>query len=139
MHQAFPPLAELSREIERRSVVQVLRANPGWSLLDLVKLAIDNPAIADTFADVKLSALGGACERRELAERCRGAEFDAFVFEVLRDVSPAMVGARYLREQLGGPRWKLTASLARLADAGQIRRTGRTCDRRYGAWARRSS
>jgi len=59
------------------------------------------------------------------AERCTGEEFDSLVHEVLNQAA-GPVGAAYLRARVGGPRWKLQATLGRLVDAGKVARRGVT-------------
>ena len=64
------------------------------------------------------------------AKQATGASFDEYVLAVLAEAS-GPVKAAYLRERVGGPRWKLQASLQRLIAAGQAARSGATSTTRY--------
>lgn len=66
------------------------------------------------------------------ASESTGADFDAEVLEVLREAGHE-VAAAYLRERVGGPRWKLQASLGRLVKARLVERRGTTSSTRYRA------
>jgi hypothetical protein len=68
----------------------------------------------------------------QIAKRATGAEFDAMVLAAVRR-SKDPVKASYLRDRVGGPRWKLQDSVARLVEAGELQRFGRTADTRYVA------
>ena len=68
----------------------------------------------------------------QIATRATGATFDAMVLAVVRR-SKYPVKACYLRDRVGGPRWKLQDSLNRLVDAGELERFGRTAGTRYAA------
>lgn len=80
------------------------------------------------------------CDLREVSDDVRlehalalsGAAFDAEVLAVLREAGDA-VAAGYLSARVGGPRWKLQASLGRLVRAGLVTRRGATSDTRYRA------
>jgi hypothetical protein len=131
-------------QAERRAVVAVLRARPELTLEKLqdcfrgrygatlrtitVRELLDSEARLDSTNDggppVDRSAL-------EEAKRLSGDAFDQRMLEVIRSASGRAVSASYLRARVGGPRWKLQASLRRLADLGQVERTGVTSSTRY--------
>ncbi len=109
----------------REALVLVLRAHPEWTLAQLTMLApklLGRVRVGDLWASDS--------KRRVRAESLRGAEFDACVLAVIREAK-IVVAASYLRDRVGGPRWKLQASLGRLTEAHQIVRTGTTGTTRY--------
>ena len=105
----------------RRGVVAALHRLPNTTLAELSALFERGGNRA---------ALLGAVTVRELiaparAEQCTGEDFDSLVHEVLNQAA-GPVGAAYLRARVGGPRWKLQATLGRLVDAGKVARRGVT-------------
>ncbi|NVB40453.1 hypothetical protein G6O69_21615 [Pseudenhygromyxa sp. WMMC2535] len=66
----------------------------------------------------------------EEAKRLKGEAFDRRVLEAILGAH-GEVSASYLRARVGGPRWKLQASLRRLVDDGHISRRGVTSSTRY--------
>lgn len=66
------------------------------------------------------------------ARQASGPDFDAIVLEVVREARHA-IGAKYLRERVGGPRWKLQSAMGRLEAAGLVRRTGERSTTLYRA------
>lgn len=69
----------------------------------------------------------------EEAKRLSGDAFDQRLLEVIRHAGPHAVSASYMRARVGGPRWKLQASLRRLVDRGVVQRSGVTSSTRYRA------
>jgi hypothetical protein len=143
-------LEPLLRAAERRAVLSVLRAHPEWTLAHLATLLEHDGARAPVLRELTVGELldeptptavllaedgGPAIDPERLAaaqQRC-GAQFDRCVRQAL-DEAPYPVGAGYLRARVGGPRWKLLASLRRLIAAGLVQRDGATCSTRY--WSR---
>ena len=72
------------------------------------------------------------------ARRATGDTFDEMVLEVLTELWPKPVAAFEVRARLGGPRWKLQASLGRLVAARRAFRRGKTSGVRYAAAAVKS-
>ena len=70
-------------------------------------------------------------KRRAEAKKLTGEKFDACVLAVLGQAKGTPVGAAYLSARVGGPRWKLQASLRRLVDAKLVERSGTTSATRY--------
>ncbi len=140
-------LEPLLTAARRRAVVLVLRAHPEWTLADLFRLRDQDGPGADILRTLTLGELLAELEpapalpadggppidhaRRRRAEGLAGEDFDACVREVIAEAG-CLVSASYLRARVGGPRWKLQASLRRLTDAGQIERSGTTSSTRYG-------
>lgn len=142
-----PPLTHhletILAEAERRAVVSVLRARPELTLeklqdffrgrygATLRTITVRELLEVETRGD--LSDGGPLIDRAtlEAAKRVSGDAFDRYMLEVIRSAGPRAVSASYLRARLGGPRWKLQASLRRLADRGQVERTGVTSSTRY--------
>ena len=122
------------REVERRAVLIVLREHPEWTLADLDAGMEACPALTETLDTVTVKALWAVLEdppvQLELARRVKGHEFDAIVYKVLLEVGEP-VRAAYLRARVGGPRWKLQASLLRLVSRRLVRRGGKTSDTRW--------
>ena len=73
---------------------------------------------------------GWCCRGGRRRRRSFGRAFDELVHEVIAEARRP-IGAAYLRERVGGPRWKLQHSLRRLSAAGLIRRDGTTSATRY--------
>ena len=96
-------------------------------------------AYARTLGELTLRELAEAfssCGQRSRFARAacaKGEAFDAFMLEVLREAAPREVAASYLSARLGGPRWKLRHSLARLESQGLVIRKGATSDTTYRA------
>jgi hypothetical protein len=65
------------------------------------------------------------------ARRATGDAFDEMVLAVLLELWPKPVAGFEVPARLGGPGWKLQASLGRLVDAGKARRKGDTSGVRY--------
>jgi hypothetical protein len=70
-------------------------------------------------------------QRLRAAEQLRGEDFDECVRATIDEAGSSRVRAAYLRARVGGPRWKLQASLRRLVDAGVLERSGSTNATRY--------
>jgi hypothetical protein len=127
-------------DLPRLVVARTLRAHPEWSLenvLGIIERGGPRAAALGrlTVAELVDTDAGESCPDIDRARRWRatqrtGAAFDRLVFEVLCE-APGPVAACYLRARLGGPRWKLQASLHRLLAAEKIERTGRTSGVRY--------
>ncbi|EDM78361.1 hypothetical protein PPSIR1_05916 [Plesiocystis pacifica SIR-1] len=147
-------LDPLVAETERHVLVCALRKHPSWTLGELVDYVVQGGERAQTLRAVRLEELIGGeqevvvvgrrahskglvLERLEAARQATGELFDEFVREVLDeamsdpDVDQGWIDGRFLRNQVGGPRWKLQASLTRLVNAGQVERKGRTNSTRY--------
>lgn len=142
-------LAPLLAKTERHILLAVLRDHPHWRLSELLRLIEGDGPRAALLRDLRIEELLSTevtvivrgplttdrdRERLEAAQQSSGELFDEFVREVLHEAStagPGWVSAGYLRERVGGTRWKLQASLARLIDAGVVERTGRTSSTRY--------
>ena len=141
-------LEPLLREAERRAVVAVLRGHPEWTLGHVFNHLEQNGARAPLLRDLTLGELledprldqitlaadgGPPVDRRRRAEakKLTGERFDECVHAVLHEARGTPVGAAYLRARVGGPRWKLQASLRRLVDAGLVERSGSTSATRY--------
>jgi hypothetical protein len=141
-------LEPLLQYAERRAVLTVLRRHPEWTLGHVLRELEQNGARAPVLRDLTLGELfedpdeldqiaaktdGGPPvdrKRLEAAKRLKGADFDECVRAAIEEASTP-VGASYLRVRVGGPRWKLQASLRRLANAGAIKRSGSTSGTRY--------
>ncbi len=113
------------------TLIDLIRAKPGMTLLQLVKLG---PSV---LARVRVGDLRrDAIERERVAEqqreaaRVRGPAFDRLVLEAVRQ-GEGPVASSFVRERVGGPRWKLQMSLGRLVAAGKLQRTGSTSTTRY--------
>lgn len=132
----LPNVEALGRETERRALVLTLHLNPHWSLADLVAYLEAPGERAATLGELtvlEIAAISKRVEQRLVrARRATGAEFDELMHEVLVEARRP-VAASYLRARLGGPRWKLTASLGRLIAAGRASRSGTTSTTRYRA------
>lgn len=141
------PSDVLKARFDKHVLVRVIRSHPHWSLLELVEVIEAGGPAADGLAAMTISDLrtdpgrirllidSGPpidLDRLERGERSSGEEFDALVLEVLTEASGA-VATGYLRARVGGPRWKVQASLQRLEEAGQITRTGNTSSTRWSA------
>ncbi|MFV8755761.1 hypothetical protein ACNOYE_34855 [Nannocystaceae bacterium ST9] len=114
-----------STSYNREAFVLFLRDNPG---LTLAQLTMFQPALLDRVRVGDLVRTDHT--RRTKALALRGSEFDALVLEVIREAK-GMVASGYIRDRVGGPRWKLQASLGRLVDAGHLARRGTTSMTRY--------
>lgn len=113
------------------TLIDLIRAKPDMTLLQLLKLGpsvLSSIRIGDLRRD-KMEIEHLAARRRE-AQRARGPEFDRLVFEAVRQ-GEGPVASSFVRERVGGPRWKLQSSLGRLVAAGELRRTGSTSMTRY--------
>jgi hypothetical protein len=126
-------------ELPRLAVARTLRAHPHWSLANVFGVIEGGGPRADALGQLTIGDLlrGDPCEsidhvRLARAVRLRGAEFDQIVFEVLCEAR-CDVGAGYLRARVGGPRWKVQASLGRLVATGKVARSGNTSTTRYRA------
>lgn len=142
------PLLELA---ERCAVLTVLRRHPEWTLGHLCSLLEQDGPRALLLRELTLSELleeprldrvtlaadGGPPidhGRRAAAAKLTGERFDECVRAMLDEAGGVPVGAGYLRARVGGPRWKLQASLRRLVEAGVVGRSGSTSATRY--WIR---
>lgn len=107
---------DIARETERLALVIVLREHPEWSLADLLeRMEADDPR-STTLRRLTVRELmtdpGIPRVRLVQARRASGHAFDELVCRVIVEV-----GRRVGASHLGGPRWKLQASLARLVAA----------------------
>jgi hypothetical protein len=126
----------IRRETTRLALVIAIREHPEWTLANLLarmdrddahalalrELTVEDLTIAPAIGPVRLA----------IAKRATGPKFDAMVHQVVL-ASTYPIKACELRARLGGPRWKLQASLGRLVDAGKIERIGVTSNTRYFA------
>jgi hypothetical protein len=151
------PLEPLLSLVERRAVLTVLRCHPEWTLGHVFSHLECSGSRARVHRDLTLGELcedprldqitlaadgGPPIDRRRLADAMElvGEHFDACVRAVLDEAGGVPVASAYLRARVGGPRWKLQASLRRLIDAGLVDRSGSTSATRYRiARARRGS
>lgn len=133
---------------ERCAVLTVLRRHPEWTLGHVCSLLEQEGARALLLREL---TLGELCEeprldqitlaadggppidrgRRAAAVELTGERFDEHVRAVVEEARGVSVGASYLRARVGGPRWKLQASLRRLVEAGVVDRSGSTSATRY--------
>jgi hypothetical protein len=135
-------------ELERVAVLRVLHDHPEWPIGAVLAYVENGGAKAETLRGLTLAELVGDADtihdrqhqpppigagRLLRAQTTHGAQFDRLVLVVLLEARPREVAAGYLRARLGGPRWKLTASLNRLVLAGMAVRSGNTSGTRYGA------
>jgi hypothetical protein len=121
----------------------VLRDHPDATLGDLVDLlAAASPALRSvTIAELLEAASHPAVE-------LRGPDFDALVLRALAEHEQRMQDAGVcfdcgmsraeLIARVGGPRWKLQASMGRLVGAGKVERSGVTSGTRYRLIAQES-
>ncbi|MFO7563572.1 MAG: hypothetical protein R6X02_13075 [Enhygromyxa sp.] len=140
-------LQALLCEAERRAVLAVLRGHPEWTLGSVLShLEHGGPrapllrglTLGELLEDPRLDQLtladdGGPPidrQRRAEAKQLTGEQFDEYVRATLEQAGEP-VAAAYLRARLGGPRWKLQASLRRLVAAGLVERSGTTSATRY--------
>lgn len=141
-------LEPLLKYAERRAVLLVLHRHPEWTLGHVLRELEQSGPRAAVLGDLTLGELFAAPddldqitlpkdggppvehEHLQAAARLSGANFDECVREVIAAASTP-VAAAYLRARVGGPRWKLQASLRRLVDAGAIKRSGTTSSTRY--------
>lgn len=145
----------LVRETHKRAVAAALRAHPEWSFNALLTLAardgrwsaiLRGLTVGDLLTDahdarVSLPNDTGPMidlEWLERAQQSTGEDYDDLVHAVLLEAGCA-VGARYLIARVGGPRWKLLASLGRLVESGHATRTGITSATRYRCVVQRLS
>jgi hypothetical protein len=145
----------LVRETDTRTVAAALRAHPEWSFEALLTLAardsqwsaaLRSLTVGELLAgthDVRFALPNDAGPMIDLdgLERARhrtGKDYDDLVHAVLVEAGRA-VGSRYLVARVGGPRWKLLASVWRLVESGHATRTGVTSATRYCCVVRRSS
>jgi hypothetical protein len=142
----FRQLDALLAEAERAALVKLLHSHPEWTLGSVLAYANDSGPRSEillglTFRELlagpavvpEISEDGGpAIDARRLAraQRAEGPKFDELVHAVLVEAG-SPVAAVYLRARLGGPRWKLLASLRRLIAAGRAARSGMTSGSRY--------
>lgn len=122
---------------------QLLRAHPGATLGDLVDLPGAAGQVLRSLTLGELLALGSdeQAERLATAGKLQGRDFDDLVLRVLAEHEQRMAetGIRFnlglsraqLIERVGGPRWKLQASMRRLVGAGKVTRSGITSGTRY--------
>jgi len=126
-------LATFSEQFDRRVRAQllraaagVLRAHPDATLGDLVELLATAPP---GLLAVRIAELLEAASKFDGA-KLRGPDFDAVVLRVLAEHRRGMSRAELIA-RVGGPRWKLQASMRRLEGAGKVARTGITSATRY--------
>lgn len=144
MTQLSTRLETILNEAERRALVAVIRARPDLTLDKLQDCfggrygdtlrTITVRELLESEIDVALPDDGGPAIDRsalEQAKRLTGEAFDACVLRAIWSAGGRPVSAGYLRARVGGPRWKLQASLRRLVEAGEIERNGVTSSTRY--------
>ncbi len=129
-------------DLPRLAVTRALREHPEWSLQDVFSVIASGGPLSELLGCLTVAELlsfeprksGRTIDRARLrrAKRAVGAEFDQLVFEVLCE-APGDVGRAYLVARLGGPRWKLQASLGRLVAANKVSRSGKTSTTGYRA------
>jgi len=129
--------SEFETMIERRVLVAALELMKNRPLIELLDL-VDKHGAANGLGQLTAEELtrDSSCwvvERRRRAEGTHGAAFDELALRVLLDAQGEFVTPFYLKLRLGGPRWKLRASLERLERAGKVIRFGATSDRHYAA------
>lgn len=148
-------LAPLLAEAERRVLVNALRSHPSWTLGELVDYICGGGELSGQLRELRLEELvradavvvvgarprvhgkGLVQERLTAAREATGEFFDGFVREVLDEAASdpeldgGWVDAAFLRARVGGPRWKLQASITRLIDTGEVERKGKTSSTRY--------
>jgi hypothetical protein len=126
-------------ETERLALVIAIREHPEWTLADLferVEAQDDHGAKLRRLTLRELMTDPGidvGRVRLARARRATGDTFDEMVLEVLTELWPKPVAAFEVRARLGGPRWKLQASLGRLVAARRAVRRGKTSGVRYAA------
>ena len=137
------------QEAERRAAVTILRAHPEWTLGHVLGELERNGRRAPLLRDLTLGELFTEpprlsgheplidLRRLEAAKRLHGERFDDVVRQVIAEAEAEgkAVGAACITARVGGPRWKVQASLRRLLDSGAIERTGATSGTRYRAVA----
>ena len=126
-------------QVERKALTLTLGHNAHWSLGAVLGYMLDDSEHAHALGQLTLLEIAEVYAsrvqpaRRAQAVLEQGEVFDALMLEVLREIAPNQVQAAYLRAQLGGPRWKVRGSLARLEAQGLVIRTGVTSDTCYRA------
>ena len=114
----------------RHTCVSVIRRNPKWTIGQLANFLVKGRE-GKTIEQITIGELLGFTAHRprpsavEIAKASTGADFDRIVLSVITEAG-RWVGARYLHERVGGPRWKRQASLARLVEAKLVERRGTT-------------
>ena len=151
MSNNLEPLLEAA---ERRAVLTVLRAHPEWTLAQVLSQLEHNGrrapllralTLGELFTEPGVPAGLAGYEpiidqvRLQAARKLTYQDFDEVVRVVIGDAGGKAVAASYLTARVGGPRWKLQASLRRLVNTGAIERTGTTSGTRYRAAARRAA
>jgi len=144
MNLSTQRLETILNEAERRAVVSVLRARPELTLEKLQDFfrgrygatlrTITVRELLETEVRPDPSEDGGPPIDRaalEEAKKLSGEAFDQRLLAVIRQAGAHAVSAGYLRARVGGPRWKLQASLRRLVDLGEVERSGVTSSTRY--------
>lgn len=144
MTQLSNRLETILNEAERRALVAVLRARPELTLEKLQDCfagrygetlrSITVGELIELEAGVGLPEDGGPPidhAALELAKRSSGEDYDLLVYDAILAANGRAVSAGYLRARVGGPRWKLQASLRRLVDKRQVERQGVTSSTRY--------
>ena len=129
----------MASDARRRALVIVLRANPTWTLEqilagDLHREELESLTVRE-LCGYDLRGNGGLPPlpktRYERATSLHGEDFDALVFELLQELDRP-VSPRYLRARLGGSaRWKVHGALRRLCADGLVLRSGTTSDTTY--------
>ena len=125
------------------TAAQQLRSHPAATLGDLVDLPGAVGLVLRSLTLAELLALGSdeQAERLSTASKLHGRDFDQLVLRELagHEQRMAEAGGRFnlgmsraqLIERVGGPRWKLQASMRRLEGAGRVTRGGVTSGTRY--------
>ncbi|NVB38223.1 hypothetical protein G6O69_38035 [Pseudenhygromyxa sp. WMMC2535] len=139
-------LEALLEDGQRSAVLRVIYGHPEISLGELASFVMSDDPLApvlrtltiDELLQVSRTAQGGDSDpsaidyaRLGRAKKATGEDFDELAIEVLT-AAGRPVAAAYLRTRLGGPRWKLQASMRRLEAAGVVRRHGQTSGTRWG-------
>ena len=138
MSGPFP--VSLAETACRLAFVEVLCAHPQWSLENILGQVRRDDARSMVLGSITIGELVARAhgrpseridvERLQRARAASGPAFDALVLEVIQEAC-GCVGASYVRARVGGPRWKLQASIRRLEESGAIKRTGATSSVRY--------
>jgi hypothetical protein len=110
-------------------VASLLREHPDATLGDLVDLPSEGGQTLRSLTIRDLLTLGAA-DRIEAAAKLQGRDFDELVLRELAEHGRSMSRAELI-ERVGGPRWKLQASMRRLEGAGKVTRSGITSATRY--------
>ncbi|GEM_PF-1468766 len=152
MTHVRPDFETLLNAAERRALVAVLRARPELTLDKLMRCfdgrygqtlrTITVRELLEGRSSILVPSDGGPpIDHVGLtqAKGLQGEAFDERVLQVVLRAEGRPVSASYLRARVGGPRWKLQGSLRRLAERGEVWRSGVTSSTRYRAASSSSS